>query len=595
VLLAASFLMGLLGGCSDSKSSSPPPLTGPSNVAATAVSSGSADVSWDAISGVTDYKIYYSNTTPVNRTTAANLICSTNSCTVTGLDYLNNPYYIVVTAMYGTAESLPSQEERVDLPPMQPTSVTAMPGDTQVTLIWGSVEEATGYNIYRGTAPGVTKIAPPYMANVLSPHVDTNVINGTSYFYAVTSLGPGGESILSNEVGATPNLPPPGAPTYVSASLTPETTLSITLNWSAPSSGGPITSFNVYRSATSATATDFAKINPAPIPATTFTYVDASGLVGRTTYYYYLTAMGTSESVPSLVVNATPKGGGSGGGGGGGGDTAYGNNLSVPVIFADGFGLAGAQIVTGWTMTAPFEYNTGLRPNLTTDPTVTVLPYLDPASTWLLNNVTYYPQATASTWQAEWVKGSGAVVDVNVAFGDNLSSQTLRASSSIRIDIAVSTPTTTPMLAYTMKSLYGSRESEVQGTDGTTYLATTARVFAANGALKIEKLDGQSGNVVYTYIDKAVYEKFGVDGPVDGVAGELNVGGSIGFGYNWALNTATLPAGIDKAGWWRITFYLKDTYEFLTFTGLTNKVNITSTNATLVSPAEVMIEVSIAQ
>jgi fibronectin type 3 domain-containing protein len=60
-------------------------------------------------------------------------------------------------------------------------------GDSQVTLLWDAVEVATGYNVKRSTVAGgpYTNIA----TNVVGlSHVDTTVINGTTYYYVVTAI-----------------------------------------------------------------------------------------------------------------------------------------------------------------------------------------------------------------------------------------------------------------------------------------------------------------------------------------------------------------------------------------------------------------------
>jgi hypothetical protein len=600
-MLTAALVMVAAGGCSDSDSSAPAALGVPSNVQTSNITPYSVDVSWNAISGVTDYKLYYSIGNSVDPTTAQTIDCkssnctsATCTCTVTGLEYWNM-YTMGVAAMYGTSESARSESKTIQLPPTPPQSVAAatesMSGNLIVNVSWAEVYSTNTYtvtyNVYRSaTSPVPTTDTPLLEDFAVLSYQDDVADDGTKYYYVVTAKGPGGESAPSDEVFAIASIPP-GAPQNVSVIRTPETTLSATLSWAMPTTGTP-DSYEIYRSETAGASYPANHIKS--VSNSTYQYIDNTNLLGNTTYYWTVSAKTAGGESPANEVSVKIIG--SPGGGGGGGDTGFGNNLSVPLIFADGFGVAGGQIVSTWTFTAPFEYNTNIRP-LSTETNVTLLPYFDPATIYTLNTVTYYKQATASTWQAEWNVFSGETVTVNAAFGDNLSSQTLRSTSSIRVEVVLTAPTTTPMMGYTMVSLYGSRENEVTGTDGSTYLATEARVYATNGALKIEKLDGPGGNVVYTYLDKAAYEKFGVDGPTDGVAGELNVSGSVSFGYNWALNTTTIP--VEKTGWWRITFYLKDPYSFSTFVDLPNKVIIGSTNATLVSPTEAMIEVQIAK
>lgn len=84
-----------------------------------------------------------------------------------------------------------------------PMKLTATAGDKKVALTWTAVTGATGYNVKRSTTAGgpYTTIA----SNVTgTSYEDTNVVNGTTYYYVVTAIGANGESANSNEALATP-------------------------------------------------------------------------------------------------------------------------------------------------------------------------------------------------------------------------------------------------------------------------------------------------------------------------------------------------------------------------------------------------------
>jgi hypothetical protein len=279
------------------------------------------------------------------------------------------------------------------------------------------------------------------------------------------------------------------------------------------------------------------------------------------------------ESVPSGEVTATV---GTAGGGGGGEPTgSFGNNLSFPVVFADGYGVTGAKISGAWPGIGPFvtlptfDFNTGLRP-LSTE-VLTAFPYYESATAVSLAGVTYYPQATASTWQAEWRNNAaGSQLEVIVDWGDALLSKSYTASSQVRIETvlkqdATIAGVTDTMTAYTMKLLSGSQTTELQGTDKSTYASATRNVFAINARLKIEKIS-TSGSPDVVLVDKAIYEGFGTTEEGGGHGGgggmtsskaygaELNVGGSLVYGYNFSLSSVTgVP---NKTGQYRITFSL---------------------------------------
>lgn len=91
-----------------------------------------------------------------------------------------------------------------------PSNVAAVAGISQVTVTWTPVAGATSYNIYRATAPGVTKVnyttipGGTLLTGVSSPFVNASLTPGTTYRFVVTAVDPTGESGESVEVSATP-------------------------------------------------------------------------------------------------------------------------------------------------------------------------------------------------------------------------------------------------------------------------------------------------------------------------------------------------------------------------------------------------------
>lgn len=85
-----------------------------------------------------------------------------------------------------------------------PTTLSAIAGDSQVTLSWNAVTSATVYKVKRGSTSG-----GPYTtisSNVTdTSYVDTTVTNGIPYYYVVTAVDKSGdESADSNEASAKP-------------------------------------------------------------------------------------------------------------------------------------------------------------------------------------------------------------------------------------------------------------------------------------------------------------------------------------------------------------------------------------------------------
>ena len=97
-----------------------------------------------------------------------------------------------------------------DLPPEAPTGLTAVPGDSQVSLDWDDNGEPdiAGYHVYRGPLPAaMVKLTAAPLPD--SQYTDASVINGELYCYAVTAVDQGGnESAASASVSVTPGAQP---------------------------------------------------------------------------------------------------------------------------------------------------------------------------------------------------------------------------------------------------------------------------------------------------------------------------------------------------------------------------------------------------
>ena len=86
-----------------------------------------------------------------------------------------------------------------------PTIVSATAGDSQVVISWNPGPGGLFSNIYWSTSPGVTK-SDTKISEVKNPYSHTGLTNGTTYYYAVTTENFCGESALSNEVSAIPEV-----------------------------------------------------------------------------------------------------------------------------------------------------------------------------------------------------------------------------------------------------------------------------------------------------------------------------------------------------------------------------------------------------
>jgi len=231
-----------------------------------------------------------------------------------------------------------------------------------------------------------------------------------------------------------------------------------------------------------------------------------------------------------------------------------GNNLSLPVIWAEGKGLDLRGTMLQATLDGPF--------------------YTDEFGVkW------YYQQEDLSYWQAESADGSGSPVQVSwIDWGDNMESQTWTIRSIVRTEVVLYKDLATPMTGYEMAWLWGEGVTEMWASNGVQYASDQATVFSWLARYTVQKLntvpytpeggvidnntlglawngathqwDGPVGMTLY---NSAVWEAEGVDGRAlsEIYSSEINIPGKVIYGWNW--NVKKLNEG---TGYYRITFSL---------------------------------------
>ena len=88
-------------------------------------------------------------------------------------------------------------------PPLAPVNIIALPGNAENTLSWDAVSGATAYKIYWGLADTVTPANGSILDTTSASYLHTGLENDVTYYYVVTSVGPGGESAASEVVSVT--------------------------------------------------------------------------------------------------------------------------------------------------------------------------------------------------------------------------------------------------------------------------------------------------------------------------------------------------------------------------------------------------------
>ncbi|MCP4768885.1 MAG: fibronectin type III domain-containing protein [Gammaproteobacteria bacterium] len=184
-----------------------------------------------------------------------------------------------------------------------PTGVSVQTTENGAIVSWVHLIEATSYNIYFASSPGVTKsnyLALPDGARITDasfPLSITGLTNGTVYYFVVTAVNSLGESEESTEV--RPSLP--SAPTGISAQ---PISLGVTISWDPIMVGA---SYNIYY----ASSPGITKSNYSTLPnGNRFSGASSPQPLFVSThedYFFVVTSTNTGgESVESVEVMAPP-------------------------------------------------------------------------------------------------------------------------------------------------------------------------------------------------------------------------------------------------------------------------------------------------
>ena len=157
-------------------------------------------ISWTPVAGATSYTVKHSLSAGGPYTSIVSGVTGTSYLDATA--YPGRNYY-VVTAFAGTLESAASAEVSLQLPPTIPAAPIVTNGNNQVSLSWTSAKGADVYTVKRAVVRGgpYTTIASGITD---TSYTDATVINGTYYYYVVSSFATPLESANSIEVLAVP-------------------------------------------------------------------------------------------------------------------------------------------------------------------------------------------------------------------------------------------------------------------------------------------------------------------------------------------------------------------------------------------------------
>lgn len=184
----------------------PPPGSAPGNVQLAddlTSSNQTVTLSWSPVSGAVGYILYRASSTNGPFSFPGNYVRSMTTTSYTDANLSTNTFYTYeVVAM--NAGGVSGASAVVSTPPLAPASLGATPGNHQVFLNWSTSTGATAYSTKRGYGSGGETTLLTGITG--TSYTDTNLANGTTYYYTVTATGPGGASGNSPEASATPGI-----------------------------------------------------------------------------------------------------------------------------------------------------------------------------------------------------------------------------------------------------------------------------------------------------------------------------------------------------------------------------------------------------
>ena len=522
------------------------PPAAPTGVTLTA-GDGKISLAWTASAGATLYRVS-KNTTGTGT--------FTQLATPTATSYLDSSlvngtkYYYVVAASNGSCWSVDSavaSATPVCTPPSVPTTLQATAGDGQITLSWTASSPApASYTLARktGSAGTYTTIANPTVAS----YTDTNLTNGTTYYYKVSASNGSCSSTYSTEASATPvptcTQTAPGSP-----KATASGSVQVTITWTA-STPTP-TSYSVGRSTTSGSG----YVSIGSVAGTILTYADTdTSLVKNTTYYYQVTAVGsvctaTSAETSTTTACSAPAAPSAG-------LTATSSNGAITIAWT---AVSGATAYTVSRSTSSGGTYTAISTNQT------AATYTDPAS-GLTNGTSYYYEVSASNANAQCASAQSSPVStrscVIPAAPTGLS--TIRAGNA-RVKVVWTDSTGAVLYNVQRSTTSGSGYASVGTSSGSPYMDTTA-----------------ANNTAYYYVVTAASDAGGncssANSAEVSVISCVNLSGNPAEITHFNTTNAYCVVTCDNISWW-------SDWNTGSRQLYVNEVNITQSNGTL--PAKV--------
>lgn len=262
----------------------PQPLTAPKVKAANDTATGKITLTWDAIEGAKEYKVFRS----AKRNGSYSLMKTVRTGTeFTNLNAVPGKYYYYKVKAIAADSALNSEFSAIvgrtcDLAaPVITTGNEAATG--KVTVSWSPVEGAAKYKVYRSTVKNGSYVLMKTVPG--TEYTNANAVTGKLYYYKVKAIhsNTSANSAFSNTASRTCDLVQPVI------TLKNTSTSSIEISWKKVANA---TNYKVYRSTSK---------NGAYKPVTTTTSIryNDTGLTLDKTYYYKVRAIHTNTNANS--------------------------------------------------------------------------------------------------------------------------------------------------------------------------------------------------------------------------------------------------------------------------------------------------------
>jgi|GEM_PF-1005158 len=178
------------------------------DLSVTEVGDSKISLQWDIVKGATNYIIRYGTKSGMSKgdypyTASPTVIDSVyGKCDLNGLINETTYYFRVGAIVNGVEQTLSNEVSAMPFIPIivpdSPVNLAVISGDSKIYLSWNASQDAETYNIKRSnTAGGPYKTIAESSATT---YTDSDVTNGTTYYYVVTAVNSAGESAYSNEV-----------------------------------------------------------------------------------------------------------------------------------------------------------------------------------------------------------------------------------------------------------------------------------------------------------------------------------------------------------------------------------------------------------